>query len=312
MQTLTLLNMGVQTLTLLNMGVQTPTLLNMGVQTPTLLNMGVQTLTLLNMGVQTLTLLNMGVQTLTLLNMGVQTPTLLNMGVQTPTLLNMGVQTLTLLNMGVQTPTLLNMGVQTLTLLNMGVQTLTLLNMGARAQEGLGFDSEADVDDLWAKRRVEEELEFELQALREVDHLHAINELLEKTREYRTSLFVAFVDFEKAFDSVEVNAVWKAAVRQGVPVQIVNLLQNIYSQASSHIRLGEERVPINIQRGVRQGDTISPKLFTAVLAEVFRELDWTELGVKISGQKGLQLAEVSYHYGPPPLGSLLLELLMRC
>ncbi|KAK0422836.1 hypothetical protein QR680_007816 [Steinernema hermaphroditum] len=37
----------------------------------------------------------------------------------------------------------------------------------ARAQEGLVFESEADVDALWAKRRAEEEAESELQALRE-------------------------------------------------------------------------------------------------------------------------------------------------
>ncbi|KAK0422709.1 hypothetical protein QR680_007737 [Steinernema hermaphroditum] len=38
----------------------------------------------------------------------------------------------------------------------------------AQAQEGLVFESEAAVDDLWAKRRAQEELESEFQALREV------------------------------------------------------------------------------------------------------------------------------------------------
>ena len=34
------------------------------------------------------------------------------------------------------------------------------------------------------------------------DHIHAINQLKEKCREYNTLLYVAFVDYEKAFDSV--------------------------------------------------------------------------------------------------------------
>ncbi|KAK0405475.1 hypothetical protein QR680_018015 [Steinernema hermaphroditum] len=40
-----------------------------------------------------------------------------------------------------------------------------------------------------------------------------------------------------------------------------------------------------IQRGVRQGDTISPKLFTATLEEIFRELDWEDFGININGRK---------------------------
>ncbi|KAK0415329.1 hypothetical protein QR680_011890 [Steinernema hermaphroditum] len=67
-----------------------------------------------------------------------------------------------------------------------------------------------------------------------------------------SAVFVAFVDFEKAFDSVEINAVWNAIKRQGVPAAIINLLRKIYDQAASYVQIGEERVPIKIQRGVRR------------------------------------------------------------
>ncbi|KAL0821242.1 hypothetical protein ABMA28_005847 [Loxostege sticticalis] len=38
-------------------------------------------------------------------------------------------------------------------------------------------------------------------------------------------------------------------------------------------------------RGVRQGDTISPKLFTAALENVFRKLDWSDKGISIDGER---------------------------
>ena len=39
------------------------------------------------------------------------------------------------------------------------------------------------------------------------DHIHAINQLKEKCREYNIPLCVAFVDYEKAFDSVQTQAI---------------------------------------------------------------------------------------------------------
>ena len=36
-----------------------------------------------------------------------------------------------------------------------------------------------------------------------IDHLHTINQLIEKTLEYNKPLCLAFVDYEKAFDSRE-------------------------------------------------------------------------------------------------------------
>ena len=45
-----------------------------------------------------------------------------------------------------------------------------------------------------------------------------------------------------------------------------------------------ESEKIRIKRGVRQGDTISPKLFTATLESIFRRLNWENKGVKIDGE----------------------------
>ena len=39
--------------------------------------------------------------------------------------------------------------------------------------------------------------------LRQITYIHAINQLKEKCREYNIPLCVAFVDYEKAFDSVQ-------------------------------------------------------------------------------------------------------------
>ena len=50
------------------------------------------------------------------------------------------------------------------------------------------------------------------------------------------------------------------------------------------VHMYKESEKIRIKRGVRQGDTISPKLFTATLKSIFRRLNWEHKGVKIDGE----------------------------
>ena len=60
----------------------------------------------------------------------------------------------------------------------------------------------------------------------------------------------------------------------------------IYGQLSDSrgLHLHKESGKIRIKRGVRQGDTISPKLFTATLESIFRRLNWDNKGMKIDGK----------------------------
>ena len=51
-----------------------------------------------------------------------------------------------------------------------------------------------------------------------------------------------------------------------------------------HIHLHKESNKINIRRGVRQGDILSSKLFTAAFESIFRRLTWETRGLKIEGE----------------------------
>ena len=117
-----------------------------------------------------------------------------------------------------------------------------------------------------------------------IDHLHSINQLIEKTNEYNIPLCLAFVDYEKAFDSIEHNAVFDSLREQGINENYVQLLENIYSNSTALIKLHKNSNEIKVAKGVRQGDTISPKLFIASLESIFRKIDWDGIGINIDGE----------------------------
>ena len=96
---------------------------------------------------------------------------------------------------------------------------------------------------------------------------------MERAREYKMPLVIAFIDFEKAFDSVEINAVLPALRNQGICSKYTKLLKECNEGCSTEIALFRNPIRIPISKGVKQGDTISPKLFTATLEEVIRKLN---------------------------------------
>ena len=92
-----------------------------------------------------------------------------------------------------------------------------------------------------------------------MDHIHKINQIREKCRSYNLPLCLVFVDFEKAFDSVEISAILTSLKTLGVDHHYIHLLKDIYSNCSSAITLNNNKINFNINKGVRQGDTISSR-----------------------------------------------------
>ncbi|KAE9413042.1 hypothetical protein Angca_010135, partial [Angiostrongylus cantonensis] len=118
-----------------------------------------------------------------------------------------------------------------------------------------------------------------------MDHIHTITRLIEVSREYKRPLYLTFIDLQKAFYSIEIEAVMEALGSQGVPTQYIKILRELYNNFTTKISPFYNDINVDVKRGVRQGDTISPKLFTATLHNVMRTLEWDNMGVKIDGRQ---------------------------
>jgi Reverse transcriptase (RNA-dependent DNA polymerase). len=90
-------------------------------------------------------------------------------------------------------------------------------------------------------------------------------------------LYLEFVGYNKAFDSVKRPAVLKAMNKQGIHQKYIKTFEKVYCKSTAKVKTERTGPSFKFGRGARQGDPISPKLFTCVLEYVFRKLDWEKM-----------------------------------
>ena len=85
---------------------------------------------------------------------------------------------------------------------------------------------------------------------------------MEGFREYQIPLIVTFVDFKKAFDSINRSVMFSVLRHYGIPETLVNAIQVLYTNSSSSVMVdGSISKPFCVSTGVLQGDALTPFLF---------------------------------------------------
>ena len=114
------------------------------------------------------------------------------------------------------------------------------------------------------------------------DAIFVVRQLQEKYLAVNKRLYMAFLDLEKAFDRVPRKVIWWALRKLGVEEWIVRLVQGMYANARSRVRVGEGfSKEFEVKVGVHQGSVLSPLLFIIVLEALSHEfracVPWEDL-----------------------------------
>lgn len=112
-----------------------------------------------------------------------------------------------------------------------------------------------------------------------------------KTLEWNVPLFTASLDLKKAFDRVEYKALFEALSAQGVDDAYISLLARLYSHQQGQVS-GSKK--FSIERGVKQGDVLSPLLFNAALESAIRTWKETITGMGLRVDGGERLTNIRY------------------
>ena len=109
--------------------------------------------------------------------------------------------------------------------------------------------------------------------------------IIEKAREFQKN--ICFIDYDKAFDCVDHNKLWKILKEMGIPDHLTNLLKNLYAGQEATVRTGPGTTDwFKIGKGVRQGCILSPCLFNFYAEYIMRNagLDEAQAGIKTAGR----------------------------
>ena len=93
------------------------------------------------------------------------------------------------------------------------------------------------------------------------DQIANIRWIMEKAREFQKNIDFFFVDYAKAFDSLDHKKLWKILREMGIPDHLTCLLRNLYGGQEATVRTGHGTDWFQIGKGVRQSYILSSCLF---------------------------------------------------
>uniref|UniRef100_A0AAR5Q9X3 Reverse transcriptase domain-containing protein n=1 Tax=Dendroctonus ponderosae TaxID=77166 RepID=A0AAR5Q9X3_DENPD len=101
------------------------------------------------------------------------------------------------------------------------------------------------------------------------NHLQVIKYLIEKCVEYNKPLVLIFVDYKKAFDTVDQHKMLLALADCPIYHRYIALRKNVYDTAAAHVRHHANADKFYINRGIPQGDPV---------------IDWDDMGISVNGE----------------------------
>ena len=120
-----------------------------------------------------------------------------------------------------------------------------------------------------------------------------------QTRGRRLPAYAAFVDLRKAYDLVIRDALYAKLAALGVGENFINVLRSGHSGSRARVWLhGELSAEFPMERGVPQGDPMSPTLFAIFINDLLRELEASPTAAGLvmgpSTSRGTKIVCVAY------------------
>ena len=118
-----------------------------------------------------------------------------------------------------------------------------------------------------------------------IEQIFSLEQIIEKALEFNNPVYIAFIDFTKAFDSIKLDCLWNLLEKTSINKRYIRLLKSTYNNSTASIKtdIGISK-PVNILKGVKQGDVLSAILFCIVIASIIIKAEDCGTGYTIGGR----------------------------
>ena len=104
-----------------------------------------------------------------------------------------------------------------------------------------------------------------------IEQLFILRNIIEQSYEWNTNIYMIFVDFQKAFDSIHRETLWKIMKLYGIPEKIINIIKTLYQNTRVAVIHDKSKTDwFDIKSGVKQGCVMSGFLFLLVVDWIMR------------------------------------------
>ena len=105
---------------------------------------------------------------------------------------------------------------------------------------------------------------------RTTDSLFILQQLINKYKKQHKKLYVGFIDYKKAFDSVWQSGLIYKLYQYGVKGKFIKVIKSMYSSIKSCVKTDESSITemFSCNKGIRQGDGLSPVLFSLFMNDL--------------------------------------------
>ena len=99
-----------------------------------------------------------------------------------------------------------------------------------------------------------------------IDQLYSLHCIIHNCIEFNVPLYMNFIDFKAAFDSINRDFIWKAFEHYGLPTKYINVFKAFFKETESAVRVnGDLTRWFDVESGTGQGDVQGPPIFNLVI-----------------------------------------------
>jgi hypothetical protein len=104
-----------------------------------------------------------------------------------------------------------------------------------------------------------------------LEHIFTLDSILNDAKKKKKNLCIAWLDLCNAFGSIPHELIKSNLLQMGFPDSFIDLVMDLYTDSNCRVKVGNKTTKvIQVGRGVKQGDPLSPLLFNIAIEPVLR------------------------------------------